>query len=70
MRLELYEDLDSRLFHYQYRVIGQENSRDTPMLCGLPRKRMRKAQWFPVGDERGRVHFDRACEGCVDRLEI
>lgn len=65
-RVEVYE-ADS-IFHYQARAVGVKNQNSNPTLCGLPVLDMRKAAWFDVGDRRGKVHFDRACEECRRRL--
>lgn len=65
-RVEVYEA--NSLFHYQMRHVGVKNQNANPTLCGLPVLDMRKAAWFDVGDRRGRVHFDRACEVCRGRL--
>ena len=65
-RVEVYEA--NSLFHYQMRHVGVKNAKASPTLCGLPVLDMRKAAWFDVGDRRGKVHFDRACEECRRRL--
>lgn len=66
-RVEIYEDDDGR-FHYQMRRIGAKNQNQNPTLCGKLVLDMREAAWFTVGDKRGKVHFDRACEDCRERL--
>lgn len=65
-RVEIYED--DQVFHYQMRRIGVKDQNQNPTLCGKLVIDMRQAAWFTVGDKRGKVHFDRACGECRERL--
>jgi hypothetical protein len=39
-----------------------------PTLCGLDTTFMRKSAPFAPDDPRGRVHFERGCDECIDKL--
>lgn len=52
------------LFHYVLFESGQRNGRNRVTICGLDTQTLRRGAWFAVGDSRGRVHYDRACDVC------
>lgn len=64
LRVEVYEDPETGLFHYQAREMGVKSQNKNPTLCGMSVLDMRPAAWFDVGDRRGKVHFERGCEEC------
>lgn len=66
-RVEIYEDGDGR-FHFQPRQVAVKNQNQNLTLCGESVLDMRESAWFNIGDRRGRVHFDRACEDCREGL--
>jgi hypothetical protein len=71
MNLDLYEDVDRHEFHYFPYEPGVKNARaGYTSFCGLPPDGLRKAAWFAVGDHRGHVHFERACDTCGKALTV
>lgn len=68
--IDLYQDTDG-VFHYRIFEPGVKSGRrGAPTACGLDTTGMRAAARFPLGDMRGRAHFDRACEGCMEALIV
>ena len=53
-------------FHFIFRQPG--TSHHQPTVCGLQDDDLLPAAWFQLGDRRGRVTFERACDQCLDAL--
>lgn len=54
------------MFHY---VLHEPGSRRVATACGRGIDNVRRVASFPLGDSRGKVHFDRACETCMAALD-
>jgi len=52
-------------FHFIFRQPGTAHHQ--PTACGVV-DGLRSAAWFQLGDHRGRVTFERACDQCLDAL--
>lgn len=65
--VELYQD-SSGVFHYEFRESGIPRTRMTA--CGRDSRQLRHAAFFEINDERGRLHYEKACEQCRDGLEF
>lgn len=65
--LDLYQSADG-CFHYEVHEAGERRARIA--LCGAPTSTMATRAWFRVGDRRGGVHYDRACDTCRDLLAV
>lgn len=70
MRIDIFEDRVNRVFHYTLYIPGQPNGRaSAPSICGITDfSGFRKSAPFILGDARGKVHFDRGCDSCVNGL--
>lgn len=67
VKVELYQDSEG-VFHYEFRQYKVPRTRTSA--CGLNTKTLRHAAWFEIGDERGRLHYEKACETCSGALEF
>ncbi len=68
-QVRVYEDLVGS-FHYQVFLPGSEDNKLNPTICGLSIIGMKTRAWFRVGDSRGGVHYERACESCREGMKI
>lgn len=55
-------------FHYRVYTPGRRVGVATA--CGLDPQLMRESAAFPIGDTRGRVHFERGCDTCIEYLTV
>jgi len=63
VQVDIFQD-SAGAFHYQVYRPGVPNGRKGPTMCGLDIADLRSVAWFAVGDQRGRVHYDKACDTC------
>lgn len=69
VQVRVFEDVAGR-FHYQPVIVGMPHARKAPTFCGADIETMRRIAWFDVGDRRGQVHYERACDDCREGLQV
>lgn len=57
-------------YHFVVYTPGVKGGRKQPTICGRRPEWLDQAAWFKLGDKRGRVHYDRACDECRAGLVI
>ena len=68
LSVRLYLDKTTGLYHYAEHAPGER--RQTHALCGEDLASMRERPFFPVGDYRGLVVYERGCDECRNQLTV